>query len=351
MKRHKPTVIAVLPSRDEEVTIGAVANCVEIVVRDFDAMLLNIDSSVTPATKAAFLGGERKVFRDSITSRRGKGWQVLEGLNRAGSADVVLLADTDVRNPSAHVYHSLIDAITAGADLAIAAYKRHWDEGNLTNHIMRPACCAVSGIDIHQPIAGDLAMSRRLVRAVIEAAKEREASPLMDCIGGYGIDGLIVGTASMAVKAGRIRSCEFASTKLHAPSFPHLPQIYCDTVPVVLQAVCRSKLQIGDWSGSFKLGQRTLSRAVFDEMRDTLVRQGAPLDGRLAQSWPQPLIEAINEVRSGTDAIRAAENLRPAYLARVMEYLRIGFFDGAEAAASTLEIAMHRFLSDLGVQS
>ncbi len=337
-------VVAVLPSRDEAETIGAVAKSIEDALRSCHRALINVDSSETPLTSEAFLTGPTTAHRESIQCKRGKGWQVLEGLKHADDADIVLLADTDVRNPSDDIYRGMVDAVADGNDLAIAAYRRHWDEGNLTNHIMRPAFCALTGIDIDQPIAGDLAMSGDLARRVLKRSKQFEKTALASCIGGYGIDGLIVAAANDSLSRPRIRTCPFETTKLHAPSFPHLPAIYRETVPVMLDAASRGMIRVGDWNGTFQLGKRELSQASFDRMCHALRLEQRSASPETAMSWPKPLIRAIDQARAGADVIEVSKELWPAYIERVLEYLKVGFLSGADAAAETLRDAMREVL-------
>lgn len=81
----------------------------------------------------------------------------------------VLLADTDTRNPDPATYRALLTPVTGpepDAGIALADYRRHWDEGNLTNHLARSLIAAATGCDVPQPLASDIALAAAAVAAI-----------------------------------------------------------------------------------------------------------------------------------------------------------------------------------------
>ncbi|MGW0446203.1 hypothetical protein ACWDWV_12640 [Streptosporangium sandarakinum] len=82
-------------------------------------------------------------------------------------------------------------------------------------HRGRPLIAA-AGFDVPQPPAGDLALSREALAAVLRAT---EALPAQVAAGvdGYGIDAFILLAAAVI---GPISSVQFDAPKRHAGSFP-----------------------------------------------------------------------------------------------------------------------------------
>ncbi|MEU2026980.1 hypothetical protein ABZ565_33315 [Streptomyces sp. NPDC016469] len=112
-------------------------------------MIIHADSSDTPDTATQFAATPTRADTSGLAGLpRGKGAQILAALRRPElvDAEVVLIADTDTRNPDPAVYRALLDQVRAGAALAIADYPRHWDEANLTNHVARPLIAATTGL-------------------------------------------------------------------------------------------------------------------------------------------------------------------------------------------------------------
>ncbi|MFJ5035524.1 hypothetical protein ACIQB5_47710 [Streptomyces sp. NPDC088560] len=162
----------------------------------------------------------------------GKGRQILHALRHVPVThhDTVLVADTDTRNPAPEMYRALLNAARNGASCVVADYRRYWDEGNLTHHVARPLLAA-TGIDLTQPLAGDIALSGE---ACARALSDRRRLPaeLGECVDGYGVDAFLIAAAA---GSGRpVTDVHLDCTKQHAPSFPHLPAIYQQAVPVLL---------------------------------------------------------------------------------------------------------------------
>jgi glucosylglycerate synthase len=119
---------------------------------------------------------------------------------------------------------------TPATALAVADHPRYWDEGNLTNHLARPLICAATGLDVPQPLAGDLALPATALRRATQAAADLDP-PMAALVDGYGIDAFLLLTAT---GLGPVVSVHLDAPKQHASSFPHLPDIYHQAVPVLL---------------------------------------------------------------------------------------------------------------------
>ncbi|WP_280316631.1 hypothetical protein [Nocardia wallacei] len=273
---------------------------------------------------------------------RGKGAQILAAARRpeTAAADVVLIADTDTRNPDPSLYHALIQRVRDGAALAIADYPRHWDEANLTNHLARPLIAATTGHDIPQPLAGDLALSRHALTAALHAAATLPAD-LAAGAAGYGIDSLLLLTAATT---GPIACIRVEEPKRHAGSFPHLPAIYHHAVPVLLHLCAnRPAAPAPPVFAHYRIADRELPAARLQTMTAALDRFAPAPAGHVRQRlWPEPLAQAWGTVCSGASAAEATQRLWPHYLRRVRDWLTHGQHLSVRQRADTLAAAHTR---------
>lgn len=332
---------AVLPSRNEPATVAGVAAAVDEAIHPRRGRIVNVDASADDATSMAFREAATKAPRLSVTrSQPGKGLQVLAGLEFTSFADCVLVADTDTRTPSPATYRALVTAVLAGADLAIADYRRRWYEANLTNHVARPLIAAATGLDLPQPLAGDFALSASAVRTLLRAHGALPASGMRDAVDGYGIDAFVV--RAVAEGGGQVCSTRFDTAKSHAPSFPHLKPIFDDAVPILLApAVTRPAHLPG--RPAFRLEPYELPSRVLADMLDRLDAMRATAGaGQTGARWSEVLSTAWQRAR--LDTAEAASELWPHYLDRVRDYLRLAQNVGPHVAEHFLAAAMDAFL-------
>jgi hypothetical protein len=335
---------AILPSRNEPATITAVTAAVDAALGETGAVIVHADSSDTPETSRRFTAaGTRSVKVPLAGLARGKGAQILAAALRPELADAqtVLIVDTDTRNPDPAVYAALLDRVRAGAALAIADYPRHWDEANLTNHLVRPLIAATTGHDVPQPIAGDLAISRRALTAVLRAASTLPAE-VSECADGYGIDTLLL---LAAAAAGPVASVRLDEPKVHAGSFPHLPTIYHQAVPVLLHLTATwvpPPLPQAGGTGAYRAADRAVEAARLQAMLATLDSLGSHPGPYDVYPWPLPAADAWHAVNSGTPAPAAARQLWPYYLRRVRDWLTGGQHASARQRAQRLAAAHAR---------
>ena len=233
--------------------------------------------------------------------------------------------------------------------VAIADYPRHWDEANLTSHLARPLIAAATGRDIPQPLAGDLAVSGDVLTAVIQAARTLP-EPLSACVGGYGIDSFLLLTAA---SLGPVTSVQFDHPKQHASSFPHLPAIYHQAVPVLLQltATWPGPPAAAARTASYRAGDRLVEAGRLHAMLTTLDSLARPPDGYADRPWPLPAADAWHAVRSGVPAADAARQLWPFYICRVRDWLTTGQHATTGQRAEALAAAharLHAFLTSAG---
>ncbi len=203
---------------------------------------------------SAFLDAPLNATRRVVRGPAGKGRQLFAALRSVDfPASATLIIDTDNRAPDPSIYARLRDEIVlGGADFAIVNYRRHWFEGNLTNHVARPLILANTGIDVEQPISGEISLSPRCVAWAIEMRDQFDGA-LGTAVDGYGIDSFLLLTC--LARGGRLSIIDTEAAKWHAPSFAHLPRIYRgEAVPVLLAPQFR--LERGPpfrWTGRFNL--------------------------------------------------------------------------------------------------
>jgi hypothetical protein len=337
-----PEVVAILPSRDEADTIAAVTRAVDAALDDDRALIVHADSSSTPATAVAFRATATRARTVCLTGLpTGKGAQILRALDHHGQECVVLLADTDTRNPDPATYRALLNIVVQGAVMALADYPRYWDEANLTNHLARGLIALATGHDVPQPLAGDLALSAAAIRSVPERYHALPGQ-LARCVEGYGIDAFLLQAAARAEEP--IVPVRLARTKQHAPSFPHLPVIFAQAVPVLLHPAV-SGLAMAPEVGAFRLTDRELPARRLTRMLAQL-RALRPAESRYDQTaWPHALAAAWRAVAGGVAAVTAAQWLWPAYLDHVSTWL--ADTSGMATRALTLRAAATELLLTL----
>jgi hypothetical protein len=341
---------AILPSRNEPATIAAVTTAVDTALANRAAVIVHADSSDTPATAEHFAATTTRAVKAPLTGlARGKGTQILAAARRPelADADTVLIADTDTRHPDPAVYTALLGQVRNGAALAIADYPRHWDEANLTHHLARPLIAATTGHDVPQPLAGDLALSRHALTAVLRSA-ESLPSELRRCVNGYGIDAFLLLTAATC---GPVASVWVDSAKQHAGSFPHLPAIYHQAVPVLLHLTATRPswtAPASRGSARYRVADRQIEPVRLQSMLTTLEGLGSHPHGYDEHSWPLPAARAWHAVTTGTPATDAAIWLWPHYTRRVHDWLTSGQHvttrqraDQLAAAHTRLHTAIH----------
>ncbi|WP_217231240.1 hypothetical protein [Streptomyces anulatus] len=344
-----PFTAAILPSRNEPATIAAVTTAADQATGE-GAVIVHADSSDTPDTAARFAATLTRAGKIALTGLpRGKGAQILAALQHPELADAeaVLIADTDTRTPTPGLYRALLDQVHGGAAFAIADYPRYWDEANLTNHLARPLIAATTGLDVPQPLAGDLAISRRALDAVTRTAATLPPD-LTQCVDGYGIDAFLLVTAAAT---GPVASVRTDVPKRHAASFPHLPVIFHQAVPVLLHLTAPRTPPPAPGLGSpspYRTDDRVLTpdrlTAMLTMLRDLSSQPHRYDDGR---PWPLPVADAWRAINSGAPPVEAAAELWPHYLHRVHGWLTRAQHLTARHRADQLAAAHVRLHTDL----
>ncbi|MGH3719437.1 MAG: hypothetical protein ACRDRI_11490 [Pseudonocardiaceae bacterium] len=336
--------VAILPSLDEPNTIAGVTTAVDTALDDDAALIIHADASPTPDTAEAFRATPTRARTLCLVGLPvGKGRQVRAALGQLdwiGQLGPVLVADTDTRNPDPATYRALLHTVTSGASMALADYQRYWDEANLTNHLARPLIAAATGYDVPQPLAGDLALSPVVLLALNQhyAALPNEITRRVD---GYGIDAFLLHTAA---STGPVQAVRLDATKRHAPSFPHLPAIFAQAVPVLLHPATTQAPRTPPIAG-FRLTDRTLPHQQRQTMLRTL-RRLRPAKNRYDRiPWAQAVAHAWHAVAGGVPAVTATEWLWPAYLDHVHTWLTMGASTTLAQRAGALKASANDLLA------
>lgn len=196
------SVAVVIPARNEEPTVGAIAGAVRDLPAGLVAELVVVDSLSSDGTAAAAVKAGARVVSltdvlPSLEPLRGKGEAMWRGL-AATEADLVVYLDGDLVDFDARCVPALVGPLLADPDLALvkATYERPAGDaarpleggGRVTELMARPLIGAFwpALAGVLQPLGGEYAARRSLL----------ERLPFR-C--GYGVDlGLLVDTVALA---------------------------------------------------------------------------------------------------------------------------------------------------------
>jgi hypothetical protein len=232
--RHRGWVNTVvgIPARNEVATIASVALAADAGLRrtcPTGGLIVLADNGSTDGTPDAFLAAattEEQLVVRSEAQGSGKGTNVMALVRLAleRNADRLILLDADVRSAEPAWIDRLASAVDcAEPTLAVPTYRRNRYEANTTNHLASPLLAALFGRPLQQPIGGEFALNRALLRRVAQWQH-----PASACL--YGID--IWLTANTVREDHHIVEVPLG-VKLHNSPFPkilHLPLQVLDSL-------------------------------------------------------------------------------------------------------------------------
>lgn len=170
MKPRRPELVVGIPTLNEAETVSAVTKAIDEGLQkyfpDKKALIVNIDSNSPDNTRKAFLSTKTKTPKYCIKAPRGKGTALkllFEYFLKTKSAEVLMLVDANVTTVSPRWVRNLITPILKGFDHCFPTYDRHEYDASITNHFCYPVLRGVLGIDVRQPIAGEMAFSRKAI--------------------------------------------------------------------------------------------------------------------------------------------------------------------------------------------
>jgi hypothetical protein len=349
-----------IPARNEAATIASVALAADAGLRTAfpasDNVIVLADNGSTDDTAAAFLAAAtatRQLVVQSGGAGTGKGTNVLALIRMAldRDADRLILLDADVRSGEPEWIDRLAGAVDSEVPtLAVPTYRRNRYEANTTNHLASPLVAALFGTPLQQPIGGEFALNRALLRSVPLWKAPASASL-------YGID--IWLTANALREGHRVVEVPLG-TKLHNSPFPkilHLPLQVLDSLFHVTLRLDRPRPAEMDARITRRSAVDTEARpqdpalvarvvtavAGYLGTHETEVRQvfpsaaglpAAPWGLRIAtQDWPHLLADAVEALARGAFH-PARDHLIALYINRVLSFWdEIGQLSGAEIDA------------------
>ncbi|MCK4340030.1 MAG: glycosyltransferase [Candidatus Cloacimonetes bacterium] len=226
-------IVIGIPSYNEEDSISyVVENIDKGLLHSYpnnSAIIVNADDSDTDQTKKAFISTStinKKKYIRRYHSIRGKGKGIFDifKFSQNVGAKYIALFDADLISIEPDWVKKMLDPIiNYDFDIVTPIYTRNRYEGNTTNHVVYPFLYAVYGAYIRQPIAGEFALSRRLVDFIM-------AQPSWDSTQEYGID--IFLTANAVANDYKFTQVHL-TRKIHKPGFPkihYMPTQVMDTM-------------------------------------------------------------------------------------------------------------------------
>ena len=214
-------IVIGIPSLNEASTISSVVSTVNLGlsrVNNVTAVIINADNDSKDGTKEAFLSTKTlfpKKYINSGKSRIGKGYNMLNVLRIAARMDAdCIFFDADLRSIKPEWILKYLKALEDGFDFISPSYMRSKNAATVTNHLIYPIFRGILGVDIRQPIGGDIALSKNLVKFILQ---QLEINPPNFNITGFGIDSYI--SCSALAYKGKICNVNLGK-KVHKPKDP-----------------------------------------------------------------------------------------------------------------------------------
>jgi len=167
---RRPEIIVGIPTYDEAENIESITKIIDDGLQkyfpDKKALIVNVDSNSPDNTRKVFLSTKTKTPKQCLKTPRGKGTSLKELFGyvlKAESVEVLMLIDANVETASPRWVRNLVTPVLKGFDHIFPTYDRHEYDASITNQLAYPVMRGVLGIDIRQPIAGEMAMSRKAV--------------------------------------------------------------------------------------------------------------------------------------------------------------------------------------------
>ncbi|MFH1448349.1 MAG: hypothetical protein ABIG39_05790 [Candidatus Micrarchaeota archaeon] len=171
-KNHKAKldIVVGIPSKDNEYTIGFVADTVAVGLEKYfpklKHMIVNSDMSTDETSKFFMRSSNlpRLHIRYRGTSGKGSALETIFELMALTRARMGAVVDADLRSISPEWIGKLITPVNNGCDMVVPLYTRYKYDGTITNHICYPLVYGLLGADVRQPIGGDFGFSKRMSR-------------------------------------------------------------------------------------------------------------------------------------------------------------------------------------------
>ncbi len=184
---------------------------------DSSSVIVNVDNCSPDGTKEVFLNTPTKVpkiYASTAEGVKGKGrnirnlFQIASGLD----AKAVILLDADLKSLTPTWIKYFMEPLKDGYDFVVPIYMRHKYDGTITNNIAYPMLRTLYGLRVRQPIAGDFAISGRLINCYLLEPSWDEN------VYNFGID--IWMTTVAICRNFRVCQAFLGSSKTHRPKDP-----------------------------------------------------------------------------------------------------------------------------------
>ncbi len=235
-------VVVGIPSYNEADNIGYVTKMAGLGLQkyfpQYRSIIVNVDNNSQDNTRDVFLKAEAPVEKHYITTPegvRGKGnnlWNLFNFVMQSGARIVVVL-NADLKSITQEWVDWLGRPIEQGYQYVCPIYSRHQFDGTITNHICYPLILGLLGVDIRQPIGGDLAFSREMCAYWLERRWEEPARQ-------RGID--IFMTLHATLGGFRIAQAGMG-TKVHKASAPKLGTMFEQVIHTLFYNLMETKDQ------------------------------------------------------------------------------------------------------------
>jgi hypothetical protein len=362
-------VVVGIPSYNEADSIAGVVRAADaglsLLAREFPtlrARIMNADNHSPDGTTAAFLKTETVWEKEALTTPGdpGKGKNILALIEqaRAEDADCLLMLDGDLESAEPEWIVNLVRPVLLDtADFVAPEYDRTLFDGSITYHFAWPLVLSLFGRDIHQPIAGDFALGKRLLPLI-----HHETAPQPAFF--YGID--IYLTLTAVTQGLRVATASLGA-KLHKPSHPKLitmfPQVANAAALFVAECppVDREGLSAVVEQMSYVRNAHFAHRNYAKQLLASMLPRAAELCRRLdwlagleaevstahlearglqAETWSKVLAAWIRHVRlQARDTADWGEELLPFYMIRSVTFWLMVDALGEEAAVKDLKRA------------
>lgn len=103
--------------------------------------------------------------------------------------DGLLLVDSDLAEIPATWVHGLLAEVRGGAEFCYSLRAATWNGGDLTYHLAYPVLAGAFGVDLREPLCGEVAISRRGIDRLLDTTWYPEDS-------GFGVDILMASVAA-----------------------------------------------------------------------------------------------------------------------------------------------------------
>ncbi len=310
----KYDIIIGLPSYNEADSIAHVTQEIDQGLKkhfpDRKALIINGDGASTDRTVEVFKNTVTNTPKEAIIAdKKGKGVNIFNILNRAReyNADAVAFFDTDVKSINEDWILKLIGPIFDGCGFVTPYFIRSLYDGTITNQFAYPVFRSLYGIDIRQPIGGEIALSGAVAEAILE-------SPYPPEVERYGIDIFIAATvASMGFKINQ----GSLGVKSHKPSLFKLDKMFFQVVDTFFKTAKMHYNYIEQVRAVTEIDFEKLNIAppIIELDKDYLIERAASKEHLDSDEWINLIVEHFGN----------AQKLVPYFFQRVLS-----FFDEIE---------------------